>query len=61
MLGGVIGVQVWTHPDADPSTKLAASSLVDALNAEGIEAISKEQNPKNTKTNMIGLSVGAKR
>lgn len=61
MLGGVIGVQVWTHPDADPSAKLAASSLVDALNAEGIEAIAKEQNPKNPKTNMINLNIGAKR
>ncbi len=61
MLGGVIGVFVWTHPDADEATKEAADSLVDALNAEGIEAAREQQNPKNPKTDMININVGAKR
>jgi hypothetical protein len=61
MLGGEIGVLVWTHPDARENTKKAALSLVDALNAAGIEATPKLQNPKNPKSDMINISVGAKR
>jgi len=61
MLGGVVGVMVWTHPDADETTKHAARGLIDALNAEGVEAVPKEQNPKNPKTNMIAVNVGSKR
>jgi hypothetical protein len=61
MLGGEVGVMVWTHPDADESTKHAKQALIDALNAEGIETESREQNPKNPKTNMIAINVGAKR
>jgi hypothetical protein len=61
LLGGAIGVEVWTHPDTDPSPKLAAASLIDALKVEGIDAIAKEQNLQNPKTNMISLVVGAKR
>jgi hypothetical protein len=61
MLGGVVGVLVWTHPDAGESTKKAAASLIDALNAEGIEATPRLQNPKNAKTDMININVGAKR
>jgi hypothetical protein len=61
MLGGIVGVQVWTHPDADKSTKEAAAALIKALNAEGIEAGPKQQNPKNPKTNMIAINVGSKR
>jgi hypothetical protein len=61
MLGGVIGVLVWTHPDADETAKKAADLLVSVLNAEGIEASQRQQNPKNPKTNTISLSVGAKR
>jgi hypothetical protein len=61
MLGGEIGVLVWTHPDAGESTKKAATSLIDALNAEGIEATPRLQNPKNPKSDMISVNVGAKR
>lgn len=62
LLGGVVGVQVWIHPDADPKTKSAAHLLVSALVAEGIEAESREQNPTNNpKHNKIALSIGAKR
>jgi hypothetical protein len=60
MLGGEIGVLVWTHPDAEDSTQKAASSLIDALNAEGIEAAPRLQNPKNPKSDMIAINVGAK-
>jgi hypothetical protein len=61
MLGGVIGVFVWTHPNADEATLGAADSLVKALNAEGIESARHEQNPNNPKSNTIGIDVGAKR
>lgn len=61
MLGGEIGVLVWTHPDAEESTKKAAASLIDALNTEGIEAAPRLQNPKNPKSNMINVNVGANR
>jgi hypothetical protein len=61
MLGGEIGVLVWTHPDAGENTKKAAASLIDALNAEGIEATPRLQNPKNPKSDTIGVNVGAKR
>jgi hypothetical protein len=61
LLGGVVGVVVWTHPDAEESSKQAAKALIDALNEEGIEATAREQNPKNPKSNMIALNVGSKR
>ena len=61
MLGGIVGVQVWTHPDADKSTKEAATALINALNAEGIETEPRQQNPKNPKTNMININIGSKR
>ncbi len=62
MLGGIIGVFVWTHPDADGRTKEAASALVSALLEEGIAAAPRTQNPQNNpKHNKISLSVGAKR
>lgn len=62
MLGGVIGVFVYRHPDADESTKQAADSLVSALNVEGIEAALRLQNPTNNpKHNTINFSVGSKR
>jgi hypothetical protein len=61
MLGGEIGVLVWTHPEAGENTKKAAASLIDALNAEGIEATPRLQNPQNPKSDMIAVNVGAKR
>lgn len=60
MLGGVVGVYVWTHPDADENTLAAAKSLVDALQAEGFKAEEKKQNPANPKTNIIRVNVGSK-
>jgi|SRR5580658_333672 hypothetical protein len=60
LLGGVAGVQVWVHPAATESVKRAANALVSALNAEGITAYIKEQNPKNPIDLKIHLSVGTK-
>jgi len=61
LLGGVVGVDIWTHPDADEKTKEAASALADALEREGLQAVSMQENPKSPKTNMISINVGAKR
>jgi hypothetical protein len=62
LLGGVVGVLVWIHPEADEPTKKAAESLVAALLKEGIEAELRMQNPANTpKHNRISLNVGSKR
>jgi hypothetical protein len=61
MLGGVIGVLVMVHSDAGENTKKAAASLIDALNAEGIEAAPRLSEPKNPKSDMIWINVGAKR
>lgn len=60
LLGGLSGVQVWIHPDADVQVKNAANSLVSALNDEDIAAVLKQQNPQNPKDNKIALNVGTK-
>jgi len=61
MFGGIVGVLVWTHPEADDRTKEAAAALVGALLAEGLQAEPRQQSPKTPKSNTIGLSVGSKR
>jgi hypothetical protein len=62
LMGGIVGIQVWHHPDSDESTKGAARALIDALNFEGITAFEKVENPTNNpKHNDINLSVGSKR
>jgi hypothetical protein len=61
MMGGAVGVLIWTHPDAGERTKKAATALIDALNAEGIEAFPRLENPKNPKSDMIAINVGSKR
>jgi hypothetical protein len=61
LMGGLAGVQVWRHPDADDSTKNAADWLVSSLSKEGIEAVLRIQNPvNNPKNNKLNLSVGTK-
>jgi hypothetical protein len=60
LLGGVVGVQVWSHPSADQQVRDAAKMLIEALNAEDIEAFAKEQSPQNPKDNKIALNVGTK-
>jgi hypothetical protein len=62
MLGGVVGVLVWSHPEADQRTKEAAQSLVAELTREGIQVESRTQNPTNNpKHNRISISVGSNR
>lgn len=62
LFGGIVGIQVSMHPDADERVKKAATALVDALTADGLEAMLKLQNPTNNpKHNKISLSVGSKR
>ncbi len=62
MLGGIVGVLVWSHPEADEETKEAAQLLVTTLVQEGIQAEPRVQNPKNNpKHNRISLSIGSKR
>jgi len=60
MLGGTAGVQVWLHPDAPDKVKQAATALVSALNAEGIDTEIRQQNPKNPVDSKIHLNVGTK-
>ena len=45
MLGGVVGVKVWHHPDADENTKKAAQNLISVLTKYGIQAIEAIQIP----------------
>jgi hypothetical protein len=61
MLGGMVGIMVWTHPEADEQTRKAAASLLSALAQEGLNAEPRLQSPKNPKSNMISLNVGSKR
>jgi hypothetical protein len=62
MMGGVVGIFVSMHPDADETTKQAAAALIDALHTEGLKAEAEPQNPKNNpKHNDILMKFGAKR
>jgi hypothetical protein len=62
LMGGVIGVFVGYHPEADERTQQAAKALVTALSLEGIEAEQQVENAKNNpKHNKITVSVGSKR
>jgi hypothetical protein len=60
ILGGLTGVQVWMHPDADAPVKEAVNGLIEALKAEQVETSLKLQNPQNPKSNFIALNVGTK-
>lgn len=60
ILGGLAGVQVWMHPDADTPVKEAVNGLIEALKAEQVETSLKLQNPQNPKSNKIALNVGTK-
>jgi len=61
LMGGLVGIKVDVHPNADDSTLKAARDLTLALQAEGLEAKLEMENPKNPKSNAISLSVGSKR
>jgi hypothetical protein len=61
LMGGVSGVLIDRHPDADERTKLAAETLIAVLNKEGIRAELRIENPTNNpKHNTIHISVGTK-
>jgi hypothetical protein len=61
LFGGVTGVQLWRHPEADQRTKDAADALLSALSNRGIQAELRVQNPTNNpKHNRISLTVGEK-
>ena len=60
LLGGIAGVQVWVHPDADLPVKEAATALISALEEIGQNPTLKLQNPKNAKDNKINLNIGTK-
>ncbi len=60
LLGGLSGIQVWVHPDADASVKDAGNALVSVLAAIGQNPTLKLQNPKNPKSNKVNLNIGTK-
>jgi multidrug efflux pump subunit AcrA (membrane-fusion protein) len=60
LLGGMAGVQVWVHPEADLSVKDAGNALVSALEEIGKASTLKLQNPKNAKDNKIHINIGTK-
>lgn len=60
LLGGLAGVQVWVHPEANPPVKDAANALVSILEEIGQAPTLKLQNPKNAKDNRVHLNVGTK-
>lgn len=61
LLGGVAGVFVYVHPDADEKTKKAADALLSTLLKEGIAAQLRQENPvNNPKHNKIDLNIGSK-
>jgi hypothetical protein len=62
LLGGLVGVQVWHHPDAEEPTKEAAKALVSLLNAAGILASERlESSVSDPKSNTILINIGSKR
>jgi hypothetical protein len=61
ILGGLSGVQISMHPDADTPVKEAVAALTGILKAEELEPTIKLQNPQNNpKHNRIFLNVGTK-
>lgn len=61
LMGGIEGVQIWSHPDADKPTKEAVARLVTVLTGEHIAARAKDQNPTNNlKHNKITVDIGTK-
>jgi hypothetical protein len=58
LIGGITGVQVFIHPEADQSTKNAAGALTAALNEQGIAATLKFDTAYAK--NQIMINVGAK-
>ena len=62
LLGGITGVFVGYHPQADERTKQAAAMLITALSLDGFQAEAQVENPTNNpKHNIIHLTIGSKR
>jgi hypothetical protein len=61
LLGGIIGVLVYVHPEAAQQTKNAANTLVSVLVKEGIQSELRQQNDPSHPNNTIILSIGTKR
>lgn len=61
LMGGLVGIKIAVHPNADDPTLKAAQDLALALQAQGLEAKEEMENPKDAKSNTISLSVGSKR
>jgi hypothetical protein len=60
LLGGLTGVHIWIHPDADPAVKDAANALVSVLEEIGQSPKLRLQNSANPKDNKINLNIGTK-
>jgi hypothetical protein len=61
MMGGIEGVQVWRHPNAEERVQKAADALVAALNDTGVTTVLKLQNTDNNPIdNKLTLDVGTK-
>ena len=62
LFGGIVGVKVFRHPEADEGTRKAADLLVNELSSRGFQAVLEiEGVTNNPKNNDISLSVGSKR
>lgn len=61
MMGGIEGVQVWRHPNAEERVQKAADALVAALNDTGVATVLKLQSSENNPIdNKLTLDVGTK-
>jgi hypothetical protein len=60
LIGGIEGVLVFVHPQANPRTKSAADALVAALNAERIGTALREQNDPSHPNDKLQLNIGSK-
>lgn len=61
LLGGVVGIIVWIHPEADRPAVEAASALVSTLQGDGLQVELRAHRGNPPKDNKISIDVGAKR
>ena len=61
LLGGISGIQVWTHPNADQHVRDAADALVSTLKELEKNPTLKIQNATTPNDNIIRLNIGTKR
>lgn len=60
LLGGIAGIQVFVHPEADKQAQEAAKTLVESLNEQDIDSQLKYINDPGHPTNKISLNIGTK-